>query len=247
MEMPPYNFIYSITCHQTTSKIKNGVDVVRTTAQISWILHIFAKAVRCPLISTAIISSVYPSHPWLARSLLAFSVLSGCYISVVAVIPLCHSPWTDGEYTGSCECSPVAACHLLQCLTDVTAHRGWSRPLLKTRGVRLRRPHSLAGDPCFVFVCRLCQASLQGQRRGAERAIFAGSPFLLTALMTGVSDSGAEDWGDEGVVLFKYFHLIFLSAWSRGCHTETIWHYDNLAFWAERDIFAAFNRKKMAN
>lgn len=75
----------------------------------SWVLHIFAKAVRrshqppsYPLCT--------PSHPWLARSLPAFSLLSGCsYISVVAVIPLCHSPWTDGEYTGSCECSPVAA------------------------------------------------------------------------------------------------------------------------------------------
>lgn len=108
MEMPPYSVKYSITCHLTPS-IKNGDKKVGTTAQISWVLHIFAKAVRrshqppsYPLCT--------PSHPWLARSLPAFSLLSGCsYISVVAVIPLCHSPWTDGEYTGSCECSPVAA------------------------------------------------------------------------------------------------------------------------------------------
>lgn len=246
--MPPYSVIYSITCHLTPS-IKNGDKKVGTTAQISWVLHIFAKAVRR--------SYQLPSYPLCTPPTLGLH--DHCRLSHFCQHVVTSLLWqwslfvTRLGLTVSTR-APVSAPlwqprHLLQCLTDVTAHRGWSRPLLKARGVRLRRPRSLAGDPCFVSVCRLCQASLQGQRRGAERAIFAGSPFLLTALMTGVFwQRGQKDWGDEGVVLFKYFHLIFLSAWSRGCHTETIWRYDNLAFWAERDIFAAFNqKKKLAN
>lgn len=135
-----------------------------------------------------------PLHPWLAQSLLAFSLLSGSsYISVVAVIPLCHLPWTDGEYTGSRECSPVAARHLLQCLTDVTAHRGWSRPLLKN--TRCQAPAAALAS-WWSLLC-LCVPSVSGLITGTETWGRVSHLCRFSLSVDGFDDGGLWQWGQR--------------------------------------------------
>lgn len=87
---------------------------------------------------------------------------------------------------------------------------------------------------------------ITGTGAGAERAIFACSPFLLTALMTGVSDSGT--WGVRGSgneelsctnISISFFCLYGPEdVTQRPSGTITTWVLE-----VEHDVSAAFNQK----
>lgn len=161
------------------------------------------------------------------------AVLSGhCYISVVPVISLCLR--SDGKgllwrlpcgsrppapESNRCDCTPgpiLAVIKNTQCLG--------------------------ACDPGFVSVRRLCQASLQGL---GTKVHLLQVPFFWQPLWwQGSLTAGAADLKGWRAVLYKYFHLIYLSSWPRRRHAETIWRGVNLASWVEQDIFAAFKFKK---
>lgn len=88
-----------------------------------------------------------------------------------------------------------------------------------------------AGDPRFVSACCLCQASLRGLGPNTPSCAPAPPFFFLGSHFKDRGGLWQLDKGGRGLtgwksVLYKYFHLVFLSACWRRCRAET-----HLALW----------------
>lgn len=131
------------------------------------------------------------------------------------MIPLCHLLQAHTKYTGSCERSPVAVSHLLQCLTDVTAHRDRSSPLLKAH-----RGHAQALAVPALSLHAVRVRLRYGVPRSRQSCVFEDRGGLWQ-----------RDKGDGGLTGWrKCFVQIFPSRFF-ACLVEKISHRDHLALW----------------